>query len=101
MNRLRRRVVLSWGMGADSTALLLRWIRQPETQPCDLRDLLLITAMTGDEWPATQCCPVSMNWKPIWRNGRSARWTRGGWARSRVWNGRCSACAASALTRCG
>ena len=49
----RRRVVLSYGMGADSTALLLRWIHEPDTRPCDLRDLLVITAMTGDEWPAT------------------------------------------------
>jgi hypothetical protein len=49
----RSRVVLSYGMGADSTALLLRWIREPDTRPCDLTDLLVITAMTGDEWPAT------------------------------------------------
>jgi hypothetical protein len=40
-------------MAADSTALLLRWIHQPHTRPCDLADLLLITAMTGDEWPIT------------------------------------------------
>jgi hypothetical protein len=49
----RRRVVLSWAYGADSTALLLRWIHEPATRPCALRDLLVITAMTGDEWPAT------------------------------------------------
>lgn len=30
MNRPRCRVILHWGMGADSTALLLRWIHQPE-----------------------------------------------------------------------
>ncbi len=53
MNRPARRVVLSYGMGADSTALLLRWIHQPHTCPCDLADVLVITAMTGDEWPAT------------------------------------------------
>ena len=47
------RVVLSYGMGADSTALLLRWIHEPHTRPCDLGSLLVITAMTGDEWPAT------------------------------------------------
>ena len=47
------RVVLSYGMGADSTALLLRWIHEPATRPCDLASLLVITAMTGDEWPAT------------------------------------------------
>jgi hypothetical protein len=49
----RPRVVLSWGMGADSTALLLRWIHEPATRPCPLDELLVITAMTGDEWPAT------------------------------------------------
>ncbi len=48
-----RRVVLSYGMGADSTALVLRWIHEPATRPCDLAGLLLITAMTGDEWPIT------------------------------------------------
>ena len=47
------RIVLSWGLGRDSTALLLRWITEPATRPCPLRDLLLITAQTGDEWPAT------------------------------------------------
>jgi hypothetical protein len=40
-------------MGADSTALLLRWIADPSTRPCPLADLLVITAMTGDEWPVT------------------------------------------------
>jgi hypothetical protein len=50
---MNRRVVLSYGMGADSTALLLRWIHEPDTRPCPLEDLLVITAMTGDEWPAT------------------------------------------------
>ena len=49
------RIVLSWGLGRgrDSTALLLRWITEPASRPCPLRDLLLITAQTGDEWPAT------------------------------------------------
>jgi hypothetical protein len=49
----RPRVVLSYGMGADSTALLLRWLCEPHTRPCDLASLLVITAMTGDEWPVT------------------------------------------------
>jgi len=46
-------VVLSYGMGADSTALLLRWMLDPASRPCDLRDLLAVTAQTGDEWPVT------------------------------------------------
>jgi hypothetical protein len=46
-------VVMSWGMGADSTGLLLRWLHEPQTRPCSLDDLLVVTAMTGDEWPVT------------------------------------------------
>lgn len=49
----RPRVVLSYGLGVDSTAVLLRWIAEPVTRPCDLSGLLVITAMTGDEWPVT------------------------------------------------
>lgn len=45
-------VVLSYGMGADSTALLLRWITEPATRPCPLADLLVITAMTSGRSPA-------------------------------------------------
>jgi hypothetical protein len=39
-------VALSYRMGADSTALPLRWIAEPLTRPCGLRDLLVVTAMT-------------------------------------------------------
>jgi len=46
-------VVLSYGLGVDSTALLLRWLTEPETRDFDLRRLLVVTAMTGDEWPRT------------------------------------------------
>lgn len=46
-------VALSYGMGADSTAVLLRWLTDPATRPCDLASLLVVTAMTGDEWPVT------------------------------------------------
>jgi hypothetical protein len=46
-------VVLSYGMGTDSTALLLRWILESGTRPCDLTDLLVVTAQTGDEWRMT------------------------------------------------
>jgi hypothetical protein len=46
-------VALSWGLGADSTAVLLRWLAEPATAPCDLADLIVVTAMTGDEWAIT------------------------------------------------
>jgi hypothetical protein len=42
-------VVLSYGMGVDSTAILLRWLREPETCPCSLDELVIIIAMVGDE----------------------------------------------------
>lgn len=47
----RIKVVLGYGLGVDSTAILLRWIFEPGTRPCELDELLVITAMTGDEWP--------------------------------------------------
>jgi len=46
-------IVLSYGLGVDSTALLLRWLAEPRTRDFDLRDLLVVTSMTGDEWPRT------------------------------------------------
>lgn len=46
---------LSYGLGADSTAVLLRWLEEPATAPCDLGDLIVVTAMTGDEWAITGC----------------------------------------------
>lgn len=46
-------IVLSYGMGVESTAILLRWIFEPETCPCSLDKLIVITAQTGDEWPDT------------------------------------------------
>src|SRR4051794_9522454 len=46
-------VVLSYGLGVDSTALLLRWLEEPTTRDFDLGDLLVVTSMTGDEWPRT------------------------------------------------
>jgi hypothetical protein len=37
-------------MGVESTAILTRWIMEPDTCPCALRDLLVITVQTGDEY---------------------------------------------------
>jgi hypothetical protein len=47
------RVVLSYGLGVDSTAILVRWLLDPSSRDFDLRDLAVITAMTGQEWPTT------------------------------------------------
>ena len=46
-------VILSYGMGVESTAILVRWIFEPETRPCSLTDLIVITAQTGDEYADT------------------------------------------------
>ena len=46
-------VVLSYGLGVDSTALLLRWLGEPGSRDFPLSELLVVTSMTGDEWPRT------------------------------------------------
>lgn len=46
--------VLSWGLGVDSTAILLRWMQEPAFRPFSWEQLLVVTAMTGDEWPETR-----------------------------------------------
>ncbi|GBE67760.1 hypothetical protein MFM001_42220 [Mycobacterium sp. MFM001] len=46
-------MVLSYGMGLDSTALLLRWITEPASRDFDLADLAVCTAMTGNEFAST------------------------------------------------
>jgi hypothetical protein len=40
-------VVMSYGMGADSTAILMRWLTEPASRDFDLQDLVVITAHTG------------------------------------------------------
>ncbi|KMO74275.1 Tyrosine recombinase XerC [Mycolicibacterium obuense] len=45
--------VLPYGLGLDSTAVLLRWLTDPSSRNFDLSDLVVITAMTGDEFSAT------------------------------------------------
>lgn len=47
------KVVLSYGLGVDSTAILVRYLTDPTSRDFDLSELVVITAMTGDEWPAT------------------------------------------------
>lgn len=41
-------------MGLDSTALLLRWLHEPESRDFELQDLVALTAMTGDEFADTE-----------------------------------------------
>lgn len=41
------RVVLSFGLGLDSTSLLMRWLADPASRDFDLSELAVVTAMTG------------------------------------------------------
>ena len=41
-------------MGIDSTALLLRWLAEPDSRDFALADLTVLTAMTGDEFADTE-----------------------------------------------
>lgn len=47
------RVILSYGMGVESTAILLRWLDEPDSRDFPLSDLTVVTAMVGDEYPST------------------------------------------------
>jgi hypothetical protein len=45
--------VMSNGLGVESTAILLRWLLEPETRDFPIETLIVITAMVGAEWPDT------------------------------------------------
>jgi hypothetical protein len=47
-------VVLSYGMGVDSSVILHRWLTDPSKRDFDLSQLTVITAMTGDEFSDTE-----------------------------------------------
>lgn len=46
-------VVLGWGLGVESSAILSRWLLEPATRDFDLQHLVVITALTGDEFEIT------------------------------------------------
>lgn len=46
--------VLSYGMGVESSAILVRWFEEPSLRPCSLEDLVVITSQTGDEYKDTK-----------------------------------------------
>lgn len=48
------RVILGFGLGADSSAILARWLTDPSSRDFALNELAVITGMTGQEWPATR-----------------------------------------------
>lgn len=48
------KVVISYGMGLDSSSLLLRWLEDPSSRNFELDDLAVVTAMTGNEFDTTR-----------------------------------------------
>jgi hypothetical protein len=53
--RYRHKVVCNYGLGWDSTAILLRWLREPATRDFQLDQLIVIVAQVGEEFAGTQC----------------------------------------------
>ncbi|WP_069167953.1 hypothetical protein [Nocardia altamirensis] len=47
------KIILNWGLGADSSAALLYLIEHPEVRDWALEELCVVTAMVGDEWTQT------------------------------------------------
>ena len=45
--------ILSYGMGVESTAILIRWLEDASVRPRQLDELIVITAHTGDEYADT------------------------------------------------
>lgn len=46
----RQPVVLSWGLGVDSTAVLVRWITDPTSRDFELEDLVVVLSELGSEF---------------------------------------------------
>lgn len=46
--------ILSYGMGVESSAILVAWLTDPSDCPCPLSELIVITAQTGDEYDDTR-----------------------------------------------
>lgn len=53
LNAPSPKVILSYGLGVDSSAILANWLHHPSSRDFDLKDLVVITAMTGDEFVDT------------------------------------------------
>lgn len=45
--------ILNLGLGVDSVSILLRWLNEPDTRDFDLDELVVVTAILGDEWDTT------------------------------------------------
>lgn len=56
----RPSVVVSYGLGLDSTCLLLRWLQEPTTRDFALEEMVVVTAMVGDEFTSTAVAVESL-----------------------------------------
>ena len=75
--------ILNYGMGVESTAILLRWMLEPCSRDFELSELLVLTAQTGDEFEDTKelvethILPLmrlhSVRFVEVARNGPSVR----------------------------
>ncbi|MEV7872581.1 hypothetical protein AB0P17_42220 [Streptomyces sp. NPDC088124] len=60
MNAMPRRggegveLVISWGLGVDSTAYLVKMLDDPAACGVDLARTVVLHQLTGDEWPTTR-----------------------------------------------
>jgi hypothetical protein len=52
--RYRRKVVLNFGMGWDSVAILLRWLLDPSSRDFHLDQLIMLMAQVGEEFAQTK-----------------------------------------------
>ncbi|HEY9764569.1 MAG TPA: hypothetical protein V6D07_18725 [Trichocoleus sp.] len=56
------RILFNWGLGVESTALIVQWILHPDTRPLDpttgspidLDQIIVLFAATGHEYPTTR-----------------------------------------------
>ncbi|NEP19284.1 MAG: hypothetical protein F6J97_20710 [Leptolyngbya sp. SIO4C1] len=61
--------VLNYGMGVDSTAILLRWLNMTsEERGFDLEDLIVLTAQTGDEFIDTKHLVETYVFPLLWQH---------------------------------
>ena len=64
----RPTVVLSYGMGVESHAILERWIHEPDTRPFhDLSDLIVVTSQVGEEHKNDTVAHVEQRTLPLMR----------------------------------
>ena len=98
--------VLSYGMGVDSSAILVRWAEEPSVRPCPLEDLILIMSQTGDEYRDTQR-DVEVHILPLLRKHISVMCKSRGEDTSKATVSQCSrtaenrtACSSGATTGC-